>query len=242
MFPTIVLLDDWGNQVDWLSGESRYFADPIGDGVKIRLVYVPAGKFQIGSFAAEGLGPEKPQHSVEIRAFFLSAFQVPPEQWQVVSQSPKVDIERQAEPVHRLPREAEWESACRAGIGTPFSFGGNILSRYVNFDGTQPYGNCVRTDFPEHPVRVGNLGIPNGFGLHDMPGSDREWRQDQWHPTSRFAPADGTVRDWGGESAVRVLRGGDYRSTADQCRSASRIRMPELTRQTGIDFRVARSM
>ena len=79
----------------------------------------------------------------------------------------------------RLPTEAEWEYACRAGTTTPFHPGATLSTDQANFDGEGPYGDAARGRFRRSPTRVATFA-PNRFGLHDMHGNVWEWTQD-WH-------------------------------------------------------------
>jgi formylglycine-generating enzyme required for sulfatase activity len=133
--------------------------------------------------------------------------------------------------VIRLPSEAEWEYACRAGTTTRYSFGDRAL------------------DLPEHGWFKGNskgedppVGKkkPNAWGLYDVHGYIWEWCQDAWHPDYKDAPTDGRAREASG-AKERVLRGGSWADSADACRSA--FRQPKETghRSDTIGFRCVRS-
>jgi formylglycine-generating enzyme required for sulfatase activity len=123
---------------------------------------------------------------------------------------------------YRLPSEAEWEYAARAGTQTPFAFGEAITPEIVNYDGNYPYARAVKGTKRGMTVAVGSLGWANGFGLYDMHGNGWEWCLDHWHKNYRGAPTDGSAWLNGGDSDVRVVRGGSSSSYGFDCRSASR--------------------
>jgi len=122
---------------------------------------------------------------------------------------------------YRLPSEAEWEYACRAGTTTPFYFGETITSDLVNCNGNYPYGNAPKGESRGQTTEVG-VFPPNGFGLYDMHGNVREWCADPWHDNYQDAPTDGSVWTTNGNNERRVLRGGSWYFNPRYCRSAYR--------------------
>ncbi len=134
---------------------------------------------------------------------------------------------------YRLPSEAEWEYACRAGTTTPFHFGATITTDLANYSGVDWeyqgkicshgfYGAGPKgTDRRETTV-VGHCAVANAFGLFDMHGNVREWCLDGWHPNYDNAPTDGSVWVAGADTARRVVRGGSWNSGPRTCRSAFR--------------------
>jgi formylglycine-generating enzyme required for sulfatase activity len=139
---------------------------------------------------------------------------------------------------YRLPTEAEWEYACRAGSLTQFAFGDNITAEYVNFDGEHPYKDGPAGVRRSRPVSVGGLGAANAFGLYDMHGNALEWCTDLWHDNYNGAPTDGRSWDVGPDSS-RVLRGGDWTLPGGRARSSARTRSGPDTRSFSWGFRVA---
>jgi formylglycine-generating enzyme required for sulfatase activity len=133
--------------------------------------------------------------------------------------------------VIRLPSEAEWEYACRAGSTTRYAFGDEAdgLKEYAWFN-----GNSKGEDPP-----VGKKK-PNAWGLYDMHGYVWEWCADAWHPTYQGAPTDGSARQ-ARDAAERVLRGGSWADGADACRSAFRHHLPPQKRSDAIGFRCVRA-
>ncbi len=202
---------------------------------------------------------ERPQHHVTVPSFHLGRYTVTIAQWVAVMgvspdgmesldekfrSSPRQPVVRvsweDAEAFcsrlsltagrhYRLPTEAEWEYACRAGTTAAFAFGESIARAVVNHD------NAGTATMP-----VGSLGVANGFGLADMHGNVWEWCQDTWHGDYEGAPADGGVWRGGPDARTRVLRGGSWSSAADFCRSASRsFSGTPGVRSRQIGFRVA---
>ena len=119
----------------------------------------------------------------------------------------------------RLPSEAEWEYACRAGTTTRFHWGDDpsysagddyAWWRYNAWDINQRYGH------------VAGLKLPNAWGLYDMSGNVREWCEDDWHVNYLSAPANGTAWTDSPRGATRVGRLGCFDLSGDACRSASR--------------------
>ncbi|MEA5550532.1 bifunctional serine/threonine-protein kinase/formylglycine-generating enzyme family protein [Anabaena cylindrica UHCC 0172] len=123
---------------------------------------------------------------------------------------------------YRLPSEAEWEYACRAGTTTAFHFGERITSDLINCNGGDFYAVEPRSHFRKEITNVGNFKIANAFGLYDMHGLVWEWCADPWHKNYDGAPIDGSVWNVGGDEHRRVLRGGAWNFSAELCRSASR--------------------
>ena len=131
---------------------------------------------------------------------------------------------------YRLPSEAEWEYACRAGTETAYSTGKTIAKHQANFDGEQtlPVGS-----FPS-----------NAFGLYDMHGNVWEWVQDCWHDNYQNALTDGSVwlKNDGGDCDRRVVRGGSWLDIPLDLRSANRISYFTVAAINYLGFRITRAL
>jgi formylglycine-generating enzyme required for sulfatase activity len=123
---------------------------------------------------------------------------------------------------YRLPSEAEWEYACRAGTTTSFHFGETITPDLVNCTDSNSYAVESKSKYRKETTDVGSFEVANAFGLYDMHGLVWEWCADHWHNNYSGAPSDGTVWEVGGDVHRRVLRGGSWSFSAELCRSASR--------------------
>lgn len=139
---------------------------------------------------------------------------------------------------YRLPSEAEWEYACRAGTTTPFYFGETITPDLVNYNGNYPYALAPKGTYRNKTTAVGSF-LPNTFGLYDLHGNVLEWCQDVWHENYHGAPTDGSAWESGGNSKYRVLRGGSCYFNAKNCRAALRKGISPGIRSLNFGFRVA---
>jgi len=119
---------------------------------------------------------------------------------------------------YRLPTEAEWEYACRAGTTTPFSVGNNITTEQANYDGNFPYNNNEKGPYHKRTMPVGSFA-PNAWGLYDMHGNVWEWCWD-WYGSYSNGPQTDPVGAATGTS--RVMRGGGWSNSAGRVRSARR--------------------
>ncbi|MFM6725598.1 MAG: formylglycine-generating enzyme family protein, partial [Dolichospermum sp.] len=137
--------------------------------------------------------------------------------------------------LYRLPTEAQWEYACRAGTNTPFHFGEIISRDLAKYDGNYSYGDGLKGVDCQQTINVGSFP-PNAFGLYDMHGNVWEWCQDDWHENYINAPDDGSA--WISLTNRKVLRGGSWFSHADYCRSASRYYFVADFDNINIGFRV----
>ena len=202
---------------------------------------------------------ERPQHEVTIgNAFYLQSTPVTQGQWKkVMGKNPsefkkrgndcpiesvswedakifiKTFKEMEFHGQYRLPTEAEWEYACRAGTATEFSFGDDAsdLGEYAWYSDNSKNKT--------HPVATKK---PNPWGLYDMHGNVWEWVEDDWHSSYMVAPTDSSAwidrpRDYG-----RVIRGGSWLSVARDCRSARRDEYWSGRRLFNVGFRLARSI
>ena len=123
---------------------------------------------------------------------------------------------------YRLPSEAEWEYACRAGTQTPFHFGETLTDELANYDATEVYGRGIKGERRGETTEVGQFP-PNNFGLHDMHGNVEEWCQDDWHDNYENAPEDGSAWvDNDSQDNRKVLRGASWGHPPWFCRCAFR--------------------
>ncbi|MEY3867215.1 MAG: hypothetical protein RLZZ338_1106 [Cyanobacteriota bacterium] len=164
---------------------------------------------------------------------------------------------------YRLPSEAEWEYACRAGTETPFHFGETITSELANYQAEDEkiretlykgtYGEEPAGEYRKETTPVGSFPFANNFGLYDMHGNVWEWCADPWHSNYNGAPTDGRVWDEknnnpdqksvdlliisGNDDRDRLLRGGSWYNPPRNSRSAIRYHLTPLTRDYGNGFR-----
>jgi formylglycine-generating enzyme required for sulfatase activity len=146
---------------------------------------------------------------------------------------------------YRLPSEAEWEYACRAGTTTPFHFGETLDSEIANYDAQTEdtnfkpvYGDGKKGEYRGETTEVG-IFPANEWGLQDMHGNVWEWCEDDWHNSYEGAPTDGSA--WPEENrteTMRLLRGGSWVNSPWGCRSAYRSYDMRDHRSYGIGFRV----
>lgn len=163
--------------------------------------------------------------------------------------------------IYRLPSEAEWEYACRAGTTTPFHFGMTITSDLANYNGEQVYSFGGKGKNRRETSSVGSFQVANAFGLYDMHGNVWEWCADPWHDNYNGKPDDGVVweNDSGEDTAIyesdgtisqnnveenladngyRVLRGGSWGNDPWDCRSACRLKDLPTSEYSDYGFRI----
>jgi formylglycine-generating enzyme required for sulfatase activity len=143
--------------------------------------------------------------------------------------------------VYRLPSEAEWEYACRAGTRTAFSFGDSISTALANYDGNYSYNGSPKGTYRQGTSRVGEFAS-NPWGLFDMHGNVWEWVQDVVHDNYEGAPNTGRAWEEGGDQARRILRGGSWLYNPRYLRSALRNGFAASLSNDIVGFRVARNL
>jgi formylglycine-generating enzyme required for sulfatase activity len=142
---------------------------------------------------------------------------------------------------YRLPSEAEWEYACRAGTRTAFNTGDTIATTQANFDGTFTYNGGPRGEFRHGTTKVDTFA-PNAWGLHDMHGNVWEWVQDVVHENYDGAPGDGSAWETGGDQVRRILRGGSWLYNPRYLRSALRNGFSAVLSNDIVGLRVVREL
>ena len=141
-------------------------------------------------------------------------------------------LSRETTREYRLPSEAEWEYACRAGTTTAFHFGETITTDLANYRGTDwekdqkvypgNYGRGPKGIYRKQTTPVGYFKVANAFGLYDMHGNVWEWCEDDYHPNYQGAPTDGSAWISKNKYTTKVLRGGSWYFNPPFCRSACR--------------------
>jgi formylglycine-generating enzyme required for sulfatase activity len=262
----VVTVSEKGEEIDRKPGQAEYLRESLGNGIVLDLVKIPGGTFQMGSHEHER---KQPIHSVTVAPFWLGKFPVTQEQYEAVVGTNPSHFKGAKRPVekvswldaiafcqrlseksgnqYRLPSEAEWEYACRAGTQTPFYFGETITTALANYRGTDwelqgttypgNYGNGPKGQYREQTTLVGEFP-PNGFGLHDMHGNVWEWCADHWHENYQGAPSDGSAWLGKNENDHRLLRGGAWYLNPRYCRSAYRIDLNPDNRDSCLGCRV----
>ncbi|MBD2569910.1 bifunctional serine/threonine-protein kinase/formylglycine-generating enzyme family protein [Anabaena lutea] len=148
-------------------------------------------------------------------------------------------LSRKTGKLYRLPSEAEWEYACRAGTNTPFYFGTTISTNLANYNGEYVYNNGAKGVNRKETTNVGTFPA-NAFGLHDMHGNVWEWCEDGWYDNYIGAPIDGSARLSGSDNHPRrLLRGGSWSYRPVYCRSAYRVSYVATCKDFNHGFRVA---
>jgi formylglycine-generating enzyme required for sulfatase activity len=138
---------------------------------------------------------------------------------------------------YRLPSEAEWEYACRAGTRTPYHFGETPTPELANYNGNHTYAQGPKGQYRIQTTTVGSF-LPNAFGLYDIHGNVWEWCEDIWHDSYKGAPEDGSSWVDKNDNDYRLLRGGSWVSDPEYCRSAFRNRLTPDNRDGSIGLRV----
>jgi formylglycine-generating enzyme required for sulfatase activity len=150
-------------------------------------------------------------------------------------------LSRKTGKTYRLPTEAEWEYACRAGTTTPFAFGETITPEIVNYDGNYPYASAPKGVYRQKTTPVGSMGVANGFGLYDMHGNVWEWCMD-WFAEDYYRQGPSVDPTGPATGSFRVERGGGWSYDARVCRSAIRSRGTPSGRFDGLGFRLLRTL
>jgi formylglycine-generating enzyme required for sulfatase activity len=254
-------VDTQGQITHRLSKQCDLFKEELDDGIILEMVKIPGGTFKMGSPDTEPdrSTDESPPHQVTVPSFWMGKFAVTQAQYQKIMGSNPARFKGENRPVeqvswddavkfctqlsqqtgrsYRLPSEAEWEYACRAGTTTPFHFGETITSTLSNYDASQVYRSEPRGDDRGQTTEVGEFP-PNAFGLYDMHGNVWEWCQDHWHDTYQGAPIDGSAWLSEDNNTSRLVRGGSWSHPPRLCRSAIRGRDGRDLRSTFLGFRV----
>ena len=245
-------------------GQDRYgiWQGIFVNNIEVRFRWIPPGEFMMGSpdNEPEGYDDEGPLHRVAFeKGFWLAETACTQELWQAVtgenpSKFREEGLEHPVENVSwddannfiyrlnslvsgleaRLPSEAEWEYACRAGTDTPFWFGRELTPDIANYNGNEPYNQGSKGEYRGKTVPV-KFFEQNFWGLCQMHGNTWEWCLDQWH--DNYNGASDNSSTWEGS---RVCRGGSWISNGRHLRSASRGRRPRGFGDGNFGLRLAR--
>ena len=232
-------------------------------GATMTMIYVAPGSFMMGSPSTEEerSGDETQHHVTLTKGYWLGETEVTQAQWESVMGDNPSRFKGASRPVEnvswedcqefiskvnrearrqfggdaRLPTEAEWEYACRAGTQTAYSWGNSLNGDKANCDGNYPYGTTIKGTYKQETVNVCSYS-PNVWGFYDMHGNVFEWCQDWYGKYPSGAVTDPTGSASGG---YRVLRGGSWNDLARFCRSAFRRGFRPGLRSSYCAFRLA---
>ena len=253
-------VDSQGQVAGRQARTARCFAERLPGTASLDMVELPAGRFSMGSPPSQGSDDERPQHLVSIGRFFMARGLVTQAQWKAVmgrrAATRFAGDERPVENVswldaqafcerlarltgraYRLPSEAQWEYACRAGTSTPFYCGETLTGDLANYCAEHIY----RAEPPgpyRHVTTPAGLFPPNPFGLYDMHGNLWQWCADAWRADYTGAPAGDTPWQARGNATGRVVRGGSWHDVPTACRSAARVSYEAEQGDDFVGFRV----
>jgi formylglycine-generating enzyme required for sulfatase activity len=255
----VVTVNRFGEIIQRQQRIARYFIEDLGNGVILEMAAIPGGTFMMGSPKNEErrFDNESPQHRVTVPGFFMGKYPVTQAQYQAIMGTNPSFFKGSNRPVewvswndavkfckllsertgktYRLPSEAEWEYACRAGTTTPFHFGETITTDLANYNGNYTYASAPRGEYRKQTTDVGSFP-PNAFGLYDMHGNVREWCLDDWVNRYNNAPTDGSAVT--SSTTSKLLRGGSWYNLPGNCRSAYRYDDFLVNDRSLIGFRV----
>jgi formylglycine-generating enzyme required for sulfatase activity len=253
-------LNEKGEIIAGARHSAEQFSDDLGNGIRLDMLVIPAGIFQMGSHPHQGHADEGPAHLVTVKSFRMGKFLITQGQWKaVMGRVPPCRFKGENLPVERvswndaqifcqrlskktgrsyhLPSETQWEYACRAGTNTPFSFGETLTTEIANYNGEHTFRDEPRGIY-FHSTNEGGKFPPNAFGIYDMHGNLWEWCADNWLDDYSSSPRDGSsYHDH--ESSYRVARGGSWHDLPENCRSAARLRVLQTEAEEFIGFRVS---
>jgi formylglycine-generating enzyme required for sulfatase activity len=237
---------------------SEIFETFTSSSTGMELILIPADEFEMGSLSEEKHRSdyECPMHRVIIKnPYYIGKYPVSQKQWKkIMGKNPShfkgedrpVEMvswnevqkfvkklnEKEGTDKYRLPSEAEWEYACRAGSKTKYYFGNewSKLNEYAWY--------AENSGSHTHPI---GQKKPNSWGLYDMHGNVWEWVQDKWHENCLNSPADGSAWEDEGNS-YRVSRGGSWFCDSDLCRSTSRFKRDPENHISNLGFRILREL
>jgi formylglycine-generating enzyme required for sulfatase activity len=259
----VVTVNKFGEIIQRQPRLARYFIEDLGNAVNLEMAAIPGGTFMMGSPENEEgrYDSESPQHQVTVPSFFMGKYPVTQAQYQAITGTNPSSFKGSNRPVervswhdavnfcqklsqrigknYRLPSEAEWEYACRAGTTTPFHFGDTITTDLANYNGNYTYGQEPKGVYRKETREVGSFGVANNFGLYDMHGNVEEWCQDNYYGNYEGAPRDGSA--WlknKQHSDIKLLRGGSWGIGHVYCRSAFRNYNAFVAFDDSIGFRV----
>ena len=263
-FETLTI-DSGGVVIARIAFQARQFTEHLAGSIPLEMVFIPGGIFVMGSTARYGYEDERPQHPVSVAPFWLGKAPVTQAQWRaVLGKKPAcrfagddLPVERiswldaqdfcrrlvkKTRRAYRLPSEAEWEYACRAGTSTPFYCGPTLTTDLANYVGEHIFSGEPRGVYRHTTTEAGTFP-PNAYGLYDMHGNLWEWCADAWHENYLGAPADGSAWEgsaWeAGDARYRVVRGGSWHEPPNHCRSAVRLKYDPVERDEVVGFRLA---